>query len=929
MVRWLKNIKNIRLFQIDPIQDDSDADYVEYSYKTLFLKMILIAGAPFTLYYAISSYIIGYYPESALNFICFLTMTLGFVILLRQPEDRTLSPFLIAMPWFYFISLGLIHFSAIGYRGLLNYLPWAFVFPLFASFVLRGRVKYFLIAIYAITITVSLSFGRQGGLSAYLTDSLKDNAIAALLVVCYTSLFFENARMKTQASLVQKQILLHQSEQLYRQANEILKHEIAEREKVENALRESETQCKQLIEYAPAAIYEVDFIKRRLLSVNDLLCEYTGYTREELLTMDPRLLLTRESQALMMERLEKIQNGVEVESNPVYEICNKQGQRRWVMLNVNWTHENGRVVRAKVVAQDITELKKTQDDLRKAHDELETRVRERTRELEKANRELSEEIEERRKAEIALQQEKEKYEDLVNHAPAGIYEVDFIRGRFVKVNDVICDYLGYTEEEMLSMNSLEILTDESRKQFLEKINKLMAGKRVPELVEYQIKKKDGETLWVQLTSQYISENGVLKGARVIAHNVSEQKKAAEEKAALQAQLQQAQKLEAIGTLAGGISHDFNNILAAIIGYTEIAQEEAPPGSQVCHSLEAVLKAGKRARDLVSQILTFSRQAERERTPTQLGAIVGEAINLWRSSLPPTVELRLLDNSDSLIMADPAQISQVVMNLCVNAYQALPDSGGKIEIGLTDVNVDVFSHLRPRLRAGSYVKLTVSDNSRGMEESIMSRIFDPYFTTREVGKGTGLGLAVVQGVARGHNGITTVKSEPGRGATFEVYLPIIEGRGKRTGISGKGNGAGNENLLLVDDDSELTFPGRLELQDLGYRITACASGEEALELFKRRPGRFDLVVTDLAASDMAGVQLARELLKIRPELPIIVCAGAGEYMTRARAAGMGIKAYLEKPLGVRTLAKTIRETLDKGLDRQGRSPAGREATISRA
>ena len=922
MTGIFKKLINNNLFKFEEINRNEDAFSIEYGYKILFLKMILCAALPFALYYCVSAIIHRYYITALFNFVCFASILIGFILLVKRPKNHIFGPVITSIPIVYFLSLAASHFSSIGYSGLINYLPWIFIFPLFASFVLAEKIKYYIIYSYVIIMPAMLLFGADINISSDIIVSLKYNSIVVLIVICYASLFFENARLKTQESLLRNQQRLHESEQRYREANESLKREIAEREKVEDALRESETQYRQLVNFAPAAIYEFEFATERFLSVNDLLCVYTGYSREEILRMSPLALLTKDSQRLLTERLKKIEAGIKVDSNPVYEIVNKQGNHRWVMLNVNWSYENGRPVRAKVVAQDITELKNAQDALKKTHDELEMRVRERTAELEKTNRELSDEIDERRKAQKALLEEKKKYSELVNYAPAGIYEIDFIKSRFVKVNDVICSYLGYTEEEMLSMNSLEILTEESKRIFLDRLQKIMAGKRVPENVEFQIRKKNGDKLWVQLTARYIKENGVLKGARVIAHNISEQKKAAEEKATLQSQLQQAHKMEALGTLAGGIAHDFNNILSAIIGYTELAQANTRPDSETYDNLEAVLKAGKRARDLVAQILTFSRRAERERAPAQLRMIVEEAVKLLRPSLPSTIDLRLSPQSDGFIMADASQLSQVVMNLCANAYQALPDSSGKIEVTITDVNIDAFSPLRPRLRRGSYIRLTVGDNGRGMSESLINRIFDPYFTTKEVGKGTGLGLAVVQGIVRSHDGVITVSSQLGKGSTFDVYLPLIEDYTEKGAPAAPEIPGGNEHVLLVDDEPALTMLGKQVLQGLGYQVTTCARGDEALELFRASHEEFDIVITDMTMPGMTGAQLSEELLKIKPGVPIILCTGFSEIMTQAKAEEIGIKAYMEKPLERRTLAKAIRVALsghDSAESREGGSP----------
>ena len=377
-------------------------------------------------------------------------------------------------------------------------------------------------------------------------------------------------------------------------------------------------------------------------------------------------------------------------------------------------------------------------------------------------------------------------------------------------------------------------------------------------------------------------------------------------------LRETQKLEAIGTLAGGIAHDFNNILAAIIGYTELATDQVEPKSQLSSDLKKISKAGYRARDMINQILMFSRQREQERRPITVTPIIKETIKLLRASLPSTIEIRQsLDPEPGMVLADATQIHQILMNLCTNSAQAMKEKGGILEIGLTTETIDSdFVERNPRLHAGPHLKLSISDTGSGMTKEIMERIFEPYFTTKEKSGGTGLGLAVVHGIVNASEGTITVYSEPDKGTTVNVFLPVIE----RAQASEKNKPEpvlkGSERILLVDDEQDLVDVGKRILESLGYQVTITTSSMKAIEIFEKNPDRFDLIITDMTMPFLTGDDLAQEIMRIRPDIPIIVCTGYSEKLSEERALSMGIRAYLGKPLLKTEIAKTVRNVLDR-------------------
>ena len=399
----------------------------------------------------------------------------------------------------------------------------------------------------------------------------------------------------------------------------------------------------------------------------------------------------------------------------------------------------------------------------------------------------------------------------------------------------------------------------------------------------------------------------------VAEDMTEQRRVEETLAKTERQFRQSSRMEAIGTLAGGIAHDFNNILTAILGYTELGLASVQRGSRTQRNLQEILTAGHRAKHLVQQILDFSRQSGQGKKPTPIHMVVREALKLLRATIPSTVEIHQLLKTESTILADPTQLHQVVVILCTNAEYAMRETGGILEITLQDV--EVTNDLAPTvagLQIGPHVRLTVQDSGTGMSSDVLERMFDPFFTTKPIGEGSGMGLAVAHGIITNYGGAIVVDSLGGKGTKIDVYLPTIPTQEWEALVEQGAIPVGKETILFVDDEETIVHLGKELLSQLGYTVEIQTSSLKALNIFRDDPQRFDLVITDQTMPGLTGEGLSRELLRIRPDLPIILCTGYSHIISAEKAKALGIQAYLMKPLAIRDLAPIVRHVLDKPL-----------------
>ncbi|NNF98105.1 MAG: PAS domain S-box protein [Desulfobacteraceae bacterium] len=523
-------------------------------------------------------------------------------------------------------------------------------------------------------------------------------------------------------------------------------------------------------------------------------------------------------------------------------------------------------------------------------------------------------ITKRKQAEEAVREKEANLSSIFRVAPIGIGVV--AHNRLISVNRTIYEMLGYDQDILLNKHIRFLFNDEEEftrtsKLLMEQIRELGTG-----TIETKWRRKNHRLVDIQLRITPIDHLNLSSGLTFTALDISERIVAQKEREQLGIQLRQAQKMEAIGTLAGGIAHDFNNILAAIIGYTEMTIEDLAENPAAKRRLDQVLKASFRARELVSQILTFSRQTDGEKHPVRMKPLIKEALKLLRATLPTTIEIvENLNAGFDRVYANSTQIHQVLMNLCTNAKQAMRQDGGTLTIKLenetykTEQTIGHF-HLIPRL----YVRLTVADTGHGMPREIAERIFDPYFTTKGKTEGTGLGLSMVHGIAQDNGGAVSVETDLGKGTRFEVYLPVTDIKAVPDSQRPQIALTGTERILLVDDEELLASVYKDMLEGLGYHVITKTNSHDALKLFESHPDDFDLVLTDYTMPNLTGLQLAEAILKIRSDTPVILCSGYAEDITPEFVKSRGVRKMVTKPLVKNEMSAVIRRVLDESARR---------------
>jgi PAS domain S-box-containing protein len=645
---------------------------------------------------------------------------------------------------------------------------------------------------------------------------------------------------------------------------------VTERRKTEFTLTEFEPRFRTFTEQSPNMI----FINKngRIVYANKKCEDIMGYSREEFLSpsFDFMSLIAPESTELVSANFKRHMNGEDIEPYE-YTLIDKAGRRIEAIITSKLLDFEGERAFLGIVT-DITARKLAEKELRKSE---------------------------------------EKFRLAFQNGPIGM-ALCKMDGYFVQVNPAFSQMLGYTESELKQMKFQDLTPLEDLERQMPYYEKCLRG----EIDKYQIEKryltKGGKKIWVNLTVAITKDEAqVPQYALIMAEDITEVKLAERNSQRLEAQLRQAQKMEAIGTLAGGIAHDFNNILGAIIGYTEMAVYDTDEGSMVRHNMQQVLKAGHRAKDLVKQILTFSRKSEQDKKIMSVTPVIGEVLKLLRASLPTTIDIQQHIPSDlGAIFADPTQIHQVLMNLCTNSAHAMEKSGGLLEVVVSNEDFSYEQATKySRLNPGRYVRLTVRDTGCGMDATTLERIFDPYFTTKTKDKGTGMGLAVVHGIVKGHNGGIRVVSAPNKGTTVEIVFPMTARQIQSPAVTFDALPAGGERILFVDDEETLIDLAQRMLAKLGYQVVTETNPLDALKTFESEPDRFDLVISDMTMPNMTGLMMAREIMSTRSNIPIIICTGYSEQISEEKANEMGVKGFLMKPLTLNALAAKVRTVLD--------------------
>jgi PAS domain S-box-containing protein len=517
-------------------------------------------------------------------------------------------------------------------------------------------------------------------------------------------------------------------------------------------------------------------------------------------------------------------------------------------------------------------------------------------------------ITERKQTKNALHESYGRFKALFENAPIPYQSLDE-NGIILEVNQTWLNHFGYTKNEVIGKSIGDFLPAEWQEHFKENFPRF---KDLGEVlgVEFELLKKDGSLVLMSVNGK-IGKNldGSFKQTHCVLHDITEHRR-------LEEQLRQSQKMEAIGTMAGGIAHDFNNILTIINGNAEIAKDDIPVESPARENIEEIQKASNRAKDLVSQILTFSRKERKELIPIRPQSMIKETMKFLRSTTPTTISiLQNISEDCGMIKADPTGLHQVLMNLFTNAVHAINEKG-EVSVSLQEIKLDsnnyneimsstkFFSIKKP----GTYMRLSVTDKGAGMDSKTVTRIFDPFYTTKEVGKGTGMGLSVVHGIVESHEGFIDVDSVPGKGSTFHVYFPVTEEEEPLEADATTPPQRGMERILLIDDEESLLRLGKRMLEGLGYEVTAEMSSVKAFEIFKSAPEQFDLIITDQAMPNMSGSEFIAEIVKVRPGMPIILCTGYSSKISEVNAKEKGINKFINKPYSKKNLSESIREVL---------------------
>jgi PAS domain S-box-containing protein len=641
--------------------------------------------------------------------------------------------------------------------------------------------------------------------------------------------------------------------------------DITEKRATEKALQESEKKYRDIFENTGTATVIIDKNKK-LLMVNTEFVQLSGYSKEEIEGHMSWTNFVSEEDLLRMKQYHDNRRKASGEIPTVYEFkfIDRFGNEKYILNRVNMISGTEESVASLL---DITEIVN---------------------------------------AKIELKESENKFRSITASAKDAIIMMD-ANGKISYWNEAAERMFDYSGSEIVGEDLHRVIAPSDQYSgFITAFPIFQTsgnGSVIGKTIELTGLNKAGKQFPIELSVSALKQNGELYSIGIV-RDISKRKK-------LEKELRQAYKMEAIGTLAAGIAHDFNNILSAIVGYTQLLQLRVSNDDKASNHINEILKAGNRAKELVQQILTFSRQTENEFKPVSVVTIVKEALKLLRASLPATIEIKQDLRGESLVMGDPTQIHQILMNLCTNASHAMQAKGGILQVELQDTNLGPnITSQYPDLKPGPFLKLSVSDTGHGIPRGVMDQIFNPFFTTKEKGEGTGMGLAVVHGIVKKCGGTIGVQSEPGKGSRFDIFIPAIESHSMPRKNTEEAISGGTEKILIVDDEPALVEIGEQLLKGLGYQVVSRTSSLEVLNLLRAQADKFDLMITDMTMPQMTGEKLAEELVDSRIDIPIILCTGFSHGITAKKAKQIGIKGIIMKPIIRSELAKIVRKVLDE-------------------
>jgi two-component system cell cycle sensor histidine kinase/response regulator CckA len=842
------------------------ADSIELSYQKYLLNVLMLIGIPVLGYFMIYDFIIGRTFVGLILALMFF-LIFGLFVIINKPgypakKSRIYTYFLNIL----FILFGVFLAYTIGVEGSVSRIPWAFLFTVLIFFALgAARALILASALFFSLLILELYFP---GKAQFLVREFKLRFYIAFMLVIMTSFFFERLKKKYQLQLIEHQHTLKESENRYREAFNRLNDEMNQRRKAEVALQASEEYYRALVENMPALICR--FLPDGTLSfVNNAYCQYFKKEREELVGKNFFQFIPAKEQDNVRKHFESL-----TQQNPVvsyeHRVLPTPDDIRWQ----RWTDhaifdDNGKVQQYQSIGIDITESKK---------------------------------------AEQALRESEERFRELAELMPETVFEVD-LEGKLTFVNRNAFSYFGYTRQDFQKgLNSFEMIVARERERARKNAAKILNGEKL-DINEYTALRKDGSTFPVIIHSALIFKEGRPVGFRGFIVDITNRKKAEEEHRKLEVQFQQAQRFEAIATLAGGIAHDFNNLLMNIQGNTSLMLfdlDETHPYFEALKNIEKQVKSGAQ---LTRQMLGYARKGKFNVKPLDLNEIVDASANTFGRTRKEITIQREFENDLFPIEADQGQIEQVLLNLYVNAADAMP-GGGKLFLKTKNqTHLNIKSN-RYSPMPGNYVQLTVTDTGIGMDSQTLERIFDPFFTTKEIGRGTGLGLASVYGIVKSHDGYIDVKSEKGRGTTFTIFLPASQKAVKSTDKAASRLIKGSGTVLIVDDEHLVLDVSANMLEKLGYTVLKAQNGKEAVDIFAVNKGKTKMVILDIIMPDMGGGEVYEKIKAIKPEIKVLLASGYSVDGQAIELLERGCDGFIQKPFTMEELSAKIRQIMRK-------------------
>ncbi len=640
--------------------------------------------------------------------------------------------------------------------------------------------------------------------------------------------------------------------------------DITERKIAEKALQESEERFRDMAEMLPEIIYEID-AQGNLTFVNQSAFTQFQYTEEEFIHgLNALEMIVPEDRERGMNNIMKILSGKHVGLKE-YRALRKDGSSFPALFHSAAIIRDGQPAGLRGIIIDITERKKMEE---------------------------------------ALHESEANYRQLFHHAPAGIYEFDMKNRHFLSVNDVMCEYTGYSEAEFMKLDVIDLLSEDSLMILGKLLEKAAAGDSNPDPVEYRIKGKNQREFWVLIHSRFsYDSHGNPWKVTGVAHDVTQRRHAEEENKRLENKLIQAQKMEALGTLSGGIAHDFNNLMTGILGNTSLMLFDLDENHMHYDRLKQIEQLVKRGASLTRQLLGLSRQGKFQALPINLNRLIRESVDIYgRTKKDIQIHTKFQENIWTVVV-DRGQIEQVLLNLFINAWQAMPQ-GGNLSVETKNCFLDQTATKVHNLPHGQYVEIAVTDTGIGMDKATQQKVFDPFFTTKEMERGTGLGLASVYGIIQNHEGIINVRSEPGKGATFTFYLPVSEKESVEQQESAPDILHGQGRILLVDDEEMIVETAKKMLEKLGYRVATASSGREAISAYASRPGRFDMVILDMVMPVMGGPRTFEQLKQVDAHVKVLLSSGYSINEQVKNLLFLGCKGFIQKPFSIHELSQKV-------------------------